>query len=196
MKHKLIIPVLLLMFFSAHSQESKDYLKNKDKWNYRKGYIINRDSVKIAGLLKQFSDLNDIKRYFEVVFIPKDGSKISYNPRDIKAYGYSIYTFVSFSDSFYELVNKGSKVELYKKIVDVTHVGYGNPGALTYRNSNEVFFVRKPSEPKLTEVKKRKFDEVFSLYFEDCPVVGSKILHKEMTEKDIEKIVKEYNWCK
>jgi hypothetical protein len=183
----------------ALSQDSKSYLKNLEKSNFHSGYIINKDSVKIEGLIKEFSNLNEGRKYLEVVFITKEGEKINYSPKMIKGYASGGYTFVSFNDSFYERVSNGPKVQLYKKLVSNTYSAPAAPGSFgsqSYKTKNEVFFVKRINDSELIEVKKRKFNEVFAEFFKDCDSLEKKIQNKEYTQKDIKKIVREYNWCK
>jgi 2-polyprenyl-3-methyl-5-hydroxy-6-metoxy-1,4-benzoquinol methylase len=159
MRTIIIIPFLFLSM-QASSQDFNSYLKKKEKNNFSTGYIINKDSVKIEGLIKDFSTLNEGRKYLEVVFITKEGEKFTYSPTMIKGYGVNGFTFVSFNESFFERVSNGPKVQLYKKLESNVHFAPGAPGSFapqSYKTKNEVFFVKRANEAKLIEVKKRKF---------------------------------------
>lgn len=45
-------------------------------------------------------------------------------------------------------------------------------------------------------VRKKKFKEDFSTFFEDCENVVLEILDEKLTHKDIKTIVRKYNYCK
>lgn len=194
---KLILTVLLISIgTSAHCQESETYLKFKQNFRYREGYILNMDSVKVEGLIKD-NLAEDDKKYSVVNFVDKSGKKRKYKPDNIKGYGYSIHNFVSDKFAFYEIVVIGRKASLYKIISKTT---WSNPtgvgmSSMTYSNENESFFVKKINEPSMKLVRKKNFKEEFSKYFGDCEEVVEKIRKEEFTYTQIRQIITKYNYC-
>jgi hypothetical protein len=178
-------------------QESELYLKYRDNFKFIKGYIIRNDSDKIDGLLKDPID-DEASKYSSVVFIPKTGKKMTLYPKDILEYGYLSYTFVSYDNSFYELVQNGPKLKLYKKSKKVLNTSsYGPQGQGSVSSiDREIFYLKKANEEEFIEFRKRDFDEKASEYFGDCKNLYSKIVSKELTFKDLPEIVRKFNWCK
>lgn len=194
-----IIAILILLFaFKGYGQESKRYLKFKNKHNYSRGYIISIDSSRIEGLVKDRHG-NERLEQSSVVFVAESGKKSRYYPHEIQGYGNPVNHFASDGGSFYKRVQSGRKVELYKlnssNNWSAPAAGPGMP-AMNYHTESETFYVRKVNERRFRMVKKRKFEEVFAEYFKDCEAVKSKILNKELTHKDIKRLVQEYNLCR
>jgi hypothetical protein len=190
---------LVIVIFAnlSHAQESEKYIKLKQNYSYNEGYILDKDSMKIEGLIKEGA-LSEAKKYAVVNFVHKDGTRKKYYPADIKGFGHSGDTFVSDNDSFYEIIQTGKKVTLYLNVSANYWTAPGAPGMapITHSSIDESFFVKRPNEKAFTLVRKRKFKEDFSKYFADCPAVASNILTGEFTHKDIEEIVSMYNSCK
>ncbi len=193
-----VCAILLLHSISmAYAQESKTYLKLKSNLKYSEGYVINSDSVKVKGLIKN-NIMDETKLYSIVNFVGVDGSKKKYHPYEIKGYGFGIENFVSDNISFYKVIQSGKKAGLYFKMISVRNAGFGGPGMAptAYYTADENFYVRKKGTNDFKYVRKRKFVEEFSEYFSNCEKVKLKIQSKELTHKDIESIVREYNNCK
>ena len=57
------------------------------------------------------------------------------------------------------------------------------------------YYVKKNSQLKPQEVKKKKFKVVFAEYFKECPEVAKKIATKEYRRLDIRRIAQEYDSC-
>lgn len=197
MKSTLALALLILSVNLAHSQESKKYLKLKQDYNYREGYILDKDSMKVNGLIKAHM-MNEAKKYSIVTFVQTDGTKKKYYPSGIKGFGYSIYEFVSDNSSFYEVVSKGRKVSLYKNLSVSSWSSPGAPGMapVTYSSTIEDLYVKRDNETTFKLVRKKNFAVEFSEYFKDCEEIVNKIIAKEYTHKDIERIVSKYNHCK
>ncbi len=176
-------------------QDSKTYLKYKDNYLYDKGYVIDLDSNKIYGLIKG-SLTDDTQKYSSIVFVPKEGKRSILYPKDIIAYSYLMYTFISYNNSFYEVVENGPKVVLYKKSKKILNTN--SPQAQMYSGGidKEIYFIKKVNETELIEFKKKDFDEISSTYFGDCKNLIIKINSKKLTYKNLPEIVKEYNWCR
>ena len=125
-------------------------------------------------------------------FAKEDGIKTTYNPSQIIGFGFSGYKYVSDGKSFYQILQKGKRVTLYKREV-MNHIC--TPGG-HHSSVAEYFFVKRPDESEFKEVKKRKFKQEFINYFEDCDEIVRKIQNGEYTHKDITEIVTKYNRCK
>ena len=196
---KLIITLVLLMstLSIGCAQESKRYLKLKQNTSYWEGYVLNRDSVKITGLVKD-NLLNDTKKYSVVTFVQKDGTKLKLYPNTIKGYGYSNHSFISNGSSFLENVQHGRRLSLYKNATVTSWSAGGAPGMapMTHTNVKENFYVKRSNESVFKEVRKKNFKQDFSNYFKDCEEVSNKILNEEYNHKDISEIVRKYNYCK
>ena len=197
MKLTFILTLTIFIINLSYGQESKKYLKFKRKDNYIEGYILNKDSIRVEGLIKD-NLMNEAKKYSVVTFVKLDGTKKNYYPSEIKGFGCSLYKLVSNNLSFYEVVNKGKKVSLYKKSYVTSWSAPGAPGmgSMTYSSSNENFYVKRDNEAIFKLVRKKNFVEEFSEYFKDCEEIMNKILSKEYTHKDIKRIVSKYNYCK
>lgn len=199
MKIKLVaIFVFVFVSFSSFSQqkESKRYLRFKKKYNYREGYVINNDSSIIEGLLKIGSS-SDSRVYSSLTFVSKAGDKSKYMPSDLKGFGYSFYEYISDHNKIYKIEQKGRKVSLYVSVSTSSWTSPGAPGMgpATYSTSSEDFYVKKPDDDEFKLVRKKKFAKQFSDYFSDCEEVKEDILKEKLTHKDIEKIVRKYNFC-
>jgi hypothetical protein len=66
----------------------------KSKFKFVEGYIINKEEIKINGLVKVNSDFNKFQQYLAVTFVHEDGQKIRYYPSDIKGYGFNYDEYV------------------------------------------------------------------------------------------------------
>lgn len=181
----------------TQAQESEKYLKLKQNSNYREGYILDRDSLKIKGLIKD-NLLNEAKKYSVVTFVQMNGTTSKYYPSEIKGFGYSINDFVSDGSSFYEIIQRGKRVSLYKNVSVTNWSTPGAPGMapMNHSSADESFYVKRSDEIHFKEVRKKNFEVEFSLYFKDCEEIVNKIQAKEYTHKDIKQIVSKYNYCK
>ncbi len=178
---------LLLLTNSLSAQESEKYGKFRNNVNYREGYILNKDSIKVSGLFK-----DKLKNYYSKLhFVYQDGTKKKLKPTDIRGFGTPLYFYLSDGESFYKIVTKGKRVNLYSKATKhkSTVDGY-------YDIDRENFYVQKPFENAFTLVRKKNFSKEFSNYFSDCETLKVKIASKQLTHKDIEAIVNNYNKCK
>jgi hypothetical protein len=195
---RLFVLMLFALFsgFCLQAQESARYLKFKNKYNYSRGYIIAIDSSKVEGLVKSRFGSGSA-RYSSVIFMSKEGKKSRYYPHEIWEYGDRVNSYASDGGSFYERVQSGPKVELYKRLSTNSWSSPGGPGMPSnhYSTESEDFYVRKMNERRFRLVKKRRFEETFAEYFGDCDAVKNSILKKEFTHKDIRKIVLHYNNC-
>lgn len=195
--NQLIIAFSLLLFSNnLKAQESTEYLKIRDKLNYRDGFIIEKDSTKINGLIRD-DLMNESSLYSGVEFVYKDGSKKRFKPADIKGFGTIFHNYISDGESFYKIISTGDKVNLYFKLTQRASSSYGGDGGTTYMTtSKENFYTCKTIETEIKLVRKKNFIEEFSNYFSDCEKLKVKIISKKVTHKDIKSIVDEYNNCK
>lgn len=178
------------------AQESKKYLKLKSSYKYREGYIIDKDSIKVKGLIKDNLASNS-KKYSIVNFVEIDGTKKRYYPNDLKGFGYSIYKFVSDKSLFYQIVEIGGDVNLYKNVSEKRSIVAGvNNMSMSYSSSIERFYLKRKNETTFKLVTKKRFKEEFSKYFEGCDEIVNDILNEKITYKDIRTIVRKYNYCK
>ncbi|TRX48726.1 hypothetical protein FNH22_28610 [Fulvivirga sp. M361] len=190
-----LIPLLITT--SVNAQASKKYQKLRKNYHYREGYIITKDSTKITGLIK-YSIYFEAKKYGLVNFVHTDGKKRKYYPKDLNGYGHSIHKFVSDNSRFYEIVQTGKNIGLYKNIsvTSWSTPGPNGTGPMTYSSSDESLYVKRSMDNSFKLVRKKKFKEEFSRYFEDCPALSSEIQHGRLTHEDISRIVIQYNHCK
>ena len=189
MKKTIFIILLTIVGNLTYGQESKKYLEVKKNYNYREGYILNKDSVRVKGLIFN-NRMKELRKYSVVTFVDLNGTKKKYHPNQLKGFGYSIFEFVSDNKLFYEVIQKGKKVSLYK-ILSANSVSYGMSTATI-----ENFYVKRTNETSFKLVKKSKFQEEYSNYFKDCENVAAEILNKELDYKDIDTIVRRYNACR
>lgn len=180
----------------THGQVSKKYLKLKANYNHQEGYIIKNDSSIVKGLIKD-GYLNEAKPYSVVNFVDVHGSKEKYHPDDLKGFGYSMMSFVSDGESFYQIIYNGTKMSLYKNISVVASVGAMVPGMapMIYSSINDELFVKRHGEKSYKWVTKTNFAREFSEYFTDCEELRTNILNKKLTHEDIRSIVRRYNHC-
>jgi hypothetical protein len=196
MKSTFVLTLLILAVNLAHSQESKKYLKLKQKINYREGYILDKDSIKVKGLVKDYF-VSELKIYSVVTFVHLDGTREKYKPNEIKGFGYAIYKFESDDSSFYKVIREGKKVSLYQKL----HVtGFSTPEmpgipSVSNYSKNEDYYLKKHNETTFNIVNKKNFASEYSTYFGDCEEVANKILSKQYTIENIKRIVVKYNYC-
>lgn len=184
------ILTLLLLTNSLSAQESEKYGKFRNNANYREGYILNKDSIKVTGLFKD----NLINYYSQVHFVYQDGTEKKLKPTDIRGFGTPLDFYLSDGESFYKIETIGKKVNLFSKVTEYQSVpvnGYGPSNSY-----KENFYVQKSFEKVFTLVEKKNFSKKFSNYFSDCETLQVKIASKQLTHKDIKAIVNSYNKCK
>ena len=193
---KLLTILLFGLTSICRAQESAKYLKLKKTPEYRTGYVLTHDSVTIQGLIKRNFN-NKASNYSIVKFVHTDGSKEKYYPSNILSFGYSYRKFVSDKLSFYEIIHSGKNVTLYKNVSSSSWSTPGAPGmgSTTYYSTNENFYVKRDCERTFTKVRKKRFKEDFSAYFNDCESIRTQILEDQVTYKDIKTIVRNYNAC-
>ncbi|MEN7550829.1 hypothetical protein AAG747_23110 [Rapidithrix thailandica] len=178
----------------TYAQESPTYLKFKKKRDYFEGYILTKDSVKYKGLIQDlFSEKK--KKANEVVFITKKGMKQKYGPEGLLECGYLSKIFVSDESSFYEVVHNGPRLVLYRKY-NVFIYGYGAGQRSLHVSDKKDFYLKKRSEKKFIIITKKNFTKELSEYLQDCQALISKINSKTYTFNDLEKVVRDYNWCR
>lgn len=187
--------LLLLTFVSivAFGQTSKKYEKYLTKYNYDLGYIETRGGHRIEGLIKSPSGL---KAYSKVVFVSKQGTKSTYYPSGLKAYGTDYEQYESNRSSFLKVVTKSNGIGLYKMATNTSWSAPGPYGSapMIYNASSTNYYTKRSSEVDYVRVRKKKFQATFYSYFSDCPSLQSKIGSEEFTHKNPEKMVKFYQF--
>jgi hypothetical protein len=196
---KISITLLLLtLTLTSYAQESEKYQALKAKSKYKEGYVITTDSVKTKGLIKDF--FSKARQYAEVSFVKLDGTQISYMPSELIGFGYSGHEFAANMAAFYKVIIAGENVSLYQSMtrsMDGANYSYGYGYGYDYShtsNSTDLYF-RKTGEKSFKWIRKKKFSEVFSTYFEDCAPLKSKIINGELGRGDIDAILDGYNNC-
>ncbi|MEZ4972436.1 MAG: hypothetical protein R2820_03965 [Cyclobacteriaceae bacterium] len=199
----LILITVTLVCNLALGQDSKKYLKAKRNYNYREGYIIGLDSVRIDGLVKD-DVLHESKKHSNVTFVHKDGLKKTYFPWELKGYGYTNHQFISYKKLFLEILESGKKVTLYKA-VEVTVVsvgglvggGFGTLPPSSGKVKHEAYYLRRANEASFREVVKRAiFKDIYSEYFGDCEDLANEIREGRLKFDDLRRIVMKYNYCR
>ena len=189
----LFIILMVICFQDLAAQESKKYLKYKDKPEWREGYVVLKDSIKIEGLVKEYP-LNIQKQHSSVLFVNRNGEKKNYYPNDLFEYGFG-YTkkFFSNSSNFFQKVKTGKKVSLYKieTLERWGTLGSSSPG---FTSQGEYIYFKKNNQYEFKNIRKKNFVKEFSEYFSDCQLLKDKILREELTHKDYKAIMKEYNF--
>ena len=190
------IALFLFITYISQAQESEKYLKLKAKPHYLNGYVILKNDTRIQGVLK-VKGYNPPYLYNQVKFVNKEGVKNTYYPSQLKEYGYNSYKFISIGSYFYRVDEEGDRALLLAKVVVST--SYGAPGAggvpSTYSTSSLEHYVKKTDSSALLTVKKRKFIEKFTEFFNDCEEVVNKIYSEEVDHRGIKKLVELYNNC-
>ncbi|MEL7147169.1 MAG: hypothetical protein AAFO69_12420, partial [Bacteroidota bacterium] len=189
MKRAIILILFVLTAHSSFGQESKRYLKFKNKVDYREGYVITNDSIKINGLLKD-NLVNDFKSYSTINFIHQDGTKERFGPGGLIEFGYALTRFVSDHKTIYRLIKEGKKVSLYKNLYVSTDETQFEGTTSTVVTD---FYVKKYDEKTFNLVDQWGFAKKFSYYFADCEDLSGKIASKEYKHDDIFEIVFLYN---
>ena len=216
MRYALLLLIAMLIISFAKGQESENYTKLKNNYNYYEGYIITKDSVKIEGLIKlrlmeeklmeeklmeerliEKQQMEDSKNFSLIFLVNKDGQKTKYKPADLIEFTYSNKKFVSDKSSFYQIIFAGNKMSLYKHMSSITYNWPGLTGTPGYTFSaiTEDLYVKRPHEIAFKPVKKKKFKIEFANYFSDCESIKLNIENETYTVEDIEEIVQNYNWC-
>ncbi|MEM8901134.1 MAG: hypothetical protein AAGC85_23695, partial [Bacteroidota bacterium] len=105
-------------------------------------------------------------------------------------------TFISFGNIFMEGVFEGDSIQLFRYVKSGNLPVMGPAGGTFYTPIEKTkFFIRANKKDPLLEVKSKKFKEKFSTFFNKCPTVSEKILSGEYKRRDIEWIVREYEYC-
>ena len=192
--------------FLSQGQETAKYLRLKATYNYKEGYIISFDTIKIIGLIKT-NISRDEKKYEEVIFVHQDCSKKKYKPLDIIGYGYSSYRYESSLFSFLRIVQTGKHLNLYRTRTDNL-----NGGKMAYSSSNpflpsfnyasmepietkETYYVRKTNRSNFMRVDAYNFKGVMSMLAKDCPELLMDIKNETLTYVNISRVVRMYNLC-
>lgn len=196
-KSTLSLLLILLSISFSYSQESRKYLRiKKNNPDYLQGYILNKGAVRIEGLVKD-NVLNETGKYSRVTFIFQDGTKARFRPDGIKGFGFWVYDYVSDDAKFYEVVQRGKKVTLYKRLREIPH-----PKSLEscfyddFTIIVEDFYLKRVHEGVFKPVNEEGFNKEFSEYFADCEKTANKIRNEELTYADILEVVKQYNRSK
>lgn len=202
-----VTSLVLILASSALAQDSARYKKLMSNVNYKSGHVIDRNGNKIEGLIKDKMDAyGRTNLSYSVTIVTQDGKQKTYGPRDLKEYRISYKRYVSDSTVFLEAVKDGIRIGLYKVITSNTHHMPVSGGSLNGAPINstvvtvdnlEEYYLKRVNEKHFTRVRKMGFMNVVSAYFSDCPELSRKIREKELTIKDLEKIVYTYNYlCK
>jgi hypothetical protein len=199
--------LFLVSASSGLAQDSLRYKKLMSNVDYRPGHIVDRNGNKIQGLIydKQDPDEGTSLSYFVTIVTP-DGKQVRYTPKDLKEYSISYQRYVSDSTVFLQAVKDGVRIGLFKVITPRTTympAGTGSlngapiVGSVKHVSISETYYLKRVNEKRFTRVRKGTFMDVISAYFSDCPDLSKKIKTRELTIKDLEKIVYTYNYfCK
>jgi hypothetical protein len=194
----MLIATFISISVYTYAQESEQYAKYTQKSDYREGYIIFKDSLKIEGLINS-NPLQSSDFFSQVVFVNKDGVKNKYYPSTIKEYGYLTHRYISDNKIFYKVVETGKRVTLYRSMSTSSWTTPNSSGVgsstVTSFSSSENYYLKRRDEILFTIVKRKNFSKCFSKYFEDCEELTVRINDKKLTYKDISEIVKLYNMC-
>ena len=209
-KNNLLLLILLLAIF-ANGQESKKYQKFKKKKNYKEGYVIlNSDTTISHGLIKL--DYSNGNLFFSLLkFVNKNGVAFEFVPMEVTEFGFNNKKFISNDIDFLEFVSEGNKIQLYKMMYEdytdlkmkSSHLSTGAHSAdlpptyfdISLKSVTKKYMIRKIGEEKLIEVNKRNFKDVFNEQFKDCETIMKRLNTEKIKFKDVENIVKEYNFC-
>jgi hypothetical protein len=187
---------LLLLSGNLQAQASEKYLSLKEKYNYNEGYIITINDQKVEGLI--YGSAQNPSNNIQMLFVHKSGVKEKYRPKHLREYGFSHYKFVSDSKYFYQVIDTGPKVNLYvsHQTQNWSYGGHYGAAPTSSTSTKDYIYVKKTGESTFTRVRRMNFKEDFSRYFGDCDMIKEEILKKNLTFSDIEKIVRDYNYCK
>ena len=169
--------------------------EKRPKTNHLKAYIILKDSSKVEGYIQRRDDHN---YYQSIKFISLEGNRQQYSPSWLIEF-YLVNrskTFISFGNIFMEGVFEGDSIQLFRYIKSSNLPVMGPAGGTFYTPIEKTkFFIRANKQDPLLEVKSKKFKEKFSKFFNKCPTISEKILSGEYKRRDIEWIVREYEYC-
>jgi hypothetical protein len=179
----ILVFALFSIIFSVSAQESDKYLKYKENENYSEGYIVDFQGNGTHGVI------HCRKGNGSIVFVSLAGEKKILYPSDIQRFDLQGTKFVSDGNSFYEVIQEGKGVSLYKKTVVSMTVSINSAAPNPGFNENEVTYLKKTNDKVFSEVNKLNFKKKFSEYFGDCEQLKSKIESKELRYKDIEEII-------
>ncbi len=193
-----VLLVVMLCRTDVMAQSHAKYEKYLDSGNYLEGYVINRDSVVIKGLLLRKPG-KEINLFSGIRFVNEQGVKNKYGPRDLKGFGYGFEQFIIYGLQIYRVVDTGNKVDIFLRVQrtlndDVQfHMDangmlslYGNP------SKEETYYYLKKKKGKLVSCKKLGFSERMAKYFNDCPLLSKRIGDKEFGVADIYHMVRVY----
>ncbi|MCB0755033.1 MAG: hypothetical protein KDB98_05530 [Flavobacteriales bacterium] len=214
--------IVVILSSNLFAQESNKYYRLKGKWNRLEGYVIDKDSVKIEGLITWVAK-NSANRFNEVKFVDKTGKSKTYYPETIKGFGYDTLEYISDGNVFFEVVLKGARLNLYRNVTifqswldphekylipnrDTTSevligklvtdptspLAYPPYYGPTINRAND-FYLQKVGHSKIKYVDPAEFNAKFAEYFYDCPTLSSRISQKLLNIKDLLQIIKIYN---
>ena len=169
--------------------------------NYWEGYVINKDSVKLEGLIKNENgmSLNDAKKKFINFIAKKNGEKYKLYPKDILGYGIKFQNqYVSSGKLFLQVIKLGKQINLFKHVKDKSFMSAPDAGGMVGSYNQLIkttYYFQKKGSKQFKKVEKHKFKQRFMEYFADCIHLQSKIINGELGHRQAEEIAAIYNGC-
>lgn len=164
--------------------------------DFRKGFIINNDGEKLSGFLN-YKENSSVFDYCEFKTSLEATSK-KYTPQLIKAYGFE-------NDKYFisKEITTGSITET--KFLEVIVSGIATlykAEKFYYLQKDDVFKELENREIEYTSNSKnyrrasRKYVGILKVLLKDCELVKNKIDRTNYKERDLSKLIIEYNKCK
>lgn len=195
-----ITVLLWIVGFVCLGQSSKKYKRFLETGNYLEGYVIERDSTVLKGLIQRKPG-DSPSLYTGIKFISESGEKRKYRAKDVKGFGYGFEHFVSDGNFVYAQVDKGSRIDIFlrvpkgvgRQIDHSLYLPWQNPGPGDYVfDHTAVYYLRKRGKG-YHQISESNFRNSTSKYFSDCQRLSNAIKKKSLKFEDLFEIVRFYN---
>ena len=195
-----IIMVALVCAEAGFAQSTKEYDKYLSRANYAEGYVLNKDSVRKEGLIKDgdAKGSSNARKNFINFVSKRTGKKFKLFPKDLLGYGFYDAQYISTGKRFLQVIELGKNVNLYMQVRDRSFLRTPTTSTSTVGfnlNQKTTFFFRKAGSKEYRKLETYKFKERFGAYFGDCIFLQAKIYNEELKPRDAEEIARLYNDC-
>lgn len=184
---KIAITLCVLMSISAFSQT-----------DFKKGFIINNQGEKINGYVN-YKENSSIYEYCEFKSTLESEVK-KYFPNLIKAYGFENDKFFLSKNISSEVNNSENKFlnVIISGIATLYRIGdtfYLEKDTI-FKELNNELLVKNTQNLNVYRRPSKRYIGILKVFFKDCPEVKIKIEKINYNERDLEKLVNEYNKCR
>jgi len=190
-----LFPLIAVLLFLSQTSFAQ-------KPGFSEGIVITNELDTLVGQIKE---RNELKVHKGVIFITEDGTRTTYNPKEIKAYYVDGNYFESFENpsnvldqKVFFLMEAIGKLNLYSYTYNDPILSSGGttlPDGTMMSSGTPIkrYYLQIPGEPLLIKLTPWNFKKKLAIYLADNPILKKTVKKASFKYEKIRDIVEFYN---